>query len=85
MIIPRNRLLYFFALIVLPFVIIGTIFPEVVDLSAGIILLFVIIIVIDAFLARLRFDGITVEFPGVVRLSRNKKGNIEVRIKNAKE
>ena len=84
MIIPGNRLLYFFALIVLPFVIIGTIFPAGVDLSAGIILLFVFIIMIDAFLARLRFDGITVEFPGVVRLSRNKKGNIEFRIKNAK-
>ena len=84
MIIPRNRLLYFFALIVLPFVIIGTIFEAVVELSAGIIVLFILIVAIDAFLARLRFDGITIEFPSVVRLSKDKKGNIEFRIKNYK-
>jgi uncharacterized protein (DUF58 family) len=83
MIIPSNRLLYLFALIVLPFEAIGSIFADVVELSAGIIVLFVIIAIIDAFLSRLRLNGITVEFPSVVRLFKNKKGRIEFYIKNS--
>jgi len=82
MIIPSNRLLYFFALIVLPFEVLGSVFADVVELSAGIIVLFVFIVMIDAFLSHLRLNGITVEFPGVVRLFKNKKGRIEFYINN---
>jgi uncharacterized protein (DUF58 family) len=84
MIIPSTRLLYLFALIVLPFAIIGTIFSAEIELSSGIIVLFVLIVAIDAFLSHRRFDGITFEFPDIVRLSKDKKGNIEFRIKNDK-
>ncbi len=84
MIIPQNRLLFLFALIVLPFVIIGTIFATAIELSSGIIVLFVLIAATDAFLSPLRVDGIAIEFPGVVRLSKDKKGAIEFRLKNAR-
>lgn len=84
MIIPQNRLLFLFALIVLPFVIIGNVFAAGVALSFGIIVLFVLTVAIDAFLSLLRFGGITMEFPCVVRLSKDKKGTIEFSLKNVR-
>ncbi|HUN56044.1 MAG TPA: DUF58 domain-containing protein [Smithella sp.] len=84
MITPRNKLLFWFALIILPFMIIGAIFTAAEESSYGIIALFVFLAAIDATLAKLRFTGISVEFPPIVRLSSQKKGAIEFKIRTSR-
>ena len=84
MIIPRNRLIVLFAMIVVPFAMMGAVFAAMADLSVAIIVLFALTAGTDAFRSRYRFDGVTVLFPGVVRLSKDKKGEIKFLIKNAK-
>ena len=52
MIVPRNPLLLLMGLIVLPFIGIGTFFPEAVIISSVVIAIAFIVTVIDAFLTR---------------------------------
>src|SRR6185503_2889284 len=45
----------------------------------------VVLALLDAALAQGSLDGISVELPAVVRLSKDRQGSIEVRIKNEKQ
>jgi len=83
MIHPQSRLLYWFALIVPPFVAVGTLFAAVAGLSAGAVVLFVLIALTDGVLAVQRSRGIRASFPAVVRLSRDKQGAVEFALENA--
>lgn len=85
MIVPRARLLFWFAAVVLPFALLATADLDAVSISAGIIGAFLLITVIDAFCAKRSLKGISVELPPVARLSKDREGKLEVSIRNASQ
>src|SRR6266446_7696939 len=75
MILPQTRLLLWVSVVVLPFA-----------LLAGLIIAAVVILaLLDAVLAQGCLEGISIELPAVVRLSKDRAGAIEVHIKNEKQ
>jgi len=83
MIVPRSRLLSWFAAVVLPFALLATIDADAVPVSTGFIFAFFVIAVIDALGARGSLSGIRIELPPVARLSKDREGKLDVRIHNA--
>src|SRR5689334_18485026 len=82
MLAPRNRLLFWFAVVVLPFSLLGAVEPAAFLLSVVAIGIFLILLVADGLSTRVTLSGITVELPLVVRMSKDREGQLEVRIRN---
>lgn len=82
MIAPRNRLLFWFALIALPFSALAGALPSTLAVCIALIAILVIVAACDAFLARRAFDGIHLEMPAISRLAIDKEGEIELRLQN---
>jgi uncharacterized protein (DUF58 family) len=82
MIVPRRRLLIWFALVVLPFAILGGVEPAATAISILAIGLFLLLTIIDALLASGRLNGIDVELTPMVRGTQERPFNIEVRVRN---
>jgi uncharacterized protein (DUF58 family) len=84
MIVPRSKLLFWVALVVLPYAFLAS----AVAHTTGISLLFIggllLAAVGDAIGAQRRLVGIGVELPPVVRFSRDRSGSLELRIRNAR-
>src|SRR6266446_3451534 len=82
MIVPRYRLLFWVAAVVLPFALLGTLAPE----AAPICILFVGVLggaaLADAVFAPRSLAGIGIELPPVTRMSKDREGRLEVRIRN---
>ncbi|MBW1796938.1 MAG: DUF58 domain-containing protein, partial [Deltaproteobacteria bacterium] len=79
---PKSRLLFWVGLVFLPFSVLLTAAPSAAMLSAGLMAALVILAVIDGFLAFGSLDGLTVELPEVVRLSKGREGELTLRIHN---
>src|SRR5579862_5530694 len=82
MLIPRNRLLFWFAVIVLPFSFLGAVEPAAFLFSVAAIGLFFILVFVDGLSTRLVMAGVSIELPAVARLSKGREGQLEVRIQN---
>jgi uncharacterized protein (DUF58 family) len=82
MIVPQSRLLFWVGFIILPFTLIATALPQSMMVAAGLIGAVLALAVLDALLAFRRLDGIGVELPELVRLSRGREGQIELRVRN---
>ena len=82
MIVPRFRLLFWVGIIFLPAAIMARLSPQSAMLLGGLVAAFSILALIDGFLAFGRMEGINVQLPDVLRLSRDRDGEIEIRIKN---
>jgi len=82
MIVPRNRLSLWFALISLPFSVLAGAQPSTLPVCIGVNVIFLFLVVLDAMLSRRIFEGIRVETPAVSRLALDKEGQIELRIQN---
>ena len=82
MIVPRRRLLIWFALVVLPFAILGGVEPAATAISILAIGLFLLLAIIDAFLASGRLNGIGVELTPMVRATQERPFKIEVHVRN---
>ncbi len=82
MIVPRSRLLFWVAMIVLPFATLAGIAPGSVPIALVIIALFLVIALLDAVFASGGLDKIKIEVPKVVRLSKDRPGQIEMQINN---
>jgi uncharacterized protein (DUF58 family) len=82
MIVPRARLLWWAGLIVLPLATVGAVVPAVTLPAVAWIAALFALAALDAVLAYGRLDGIGVELPEVVRLSKDRPGAIELRIEN---
>lgn len=80
MLVPRTQLLFWFALIVLPFTLLGAVFPGLGLPTVFVILGFVLLALVDAVFAFNTLDGIRIELPEVVRLSKDREGTLEVMI-----
>jgi uncharacterized protein (DUF58 family) len=85
MIFPTNRLIIWTGIIFIPF----STFVAVVQLAVALYIsifaaLFIIMVIIDAFLSTGRLDGIAIELPEIIRLSKGREGEIPLRILNKK-
>jgi len=82
MIVPQNRLLWWFALIALPFSVLTAVYPEAFLVGMTLIGGLVVAATADALKAYGRSDDLKLELPEVVRLSKDRAGEIEARLKN---
>ncbi len=82
MIVPHSRLLVWFALVVVPFALLGAIEPVAAVVSLACIGGFFLMVLSDAVAAPSGLNGISVELPEVVRLSKDRETMIELRIRN---
>lgn len=82
MIVPRSKLLFWTAAVVLPFAALAAVFAQGALLAIGAIGLFAALILLDAVMALGSLDDISVELPQTVRLSKDRDGEIEIQIKS---
>ena len=83
MIVPRPRLLFWVAAIVLPFALLGALEPAAGGVSAVLIALFLALALVDALRAPRSLSGLGVSLPAVVRISKDRTANVEIRIRNS--
>jgi len=84
MIAPTYRLIIWTAMVILPFSIPAVTTGFLFQLYLILILLYAILISLDAFLATGRFDGISIELPEVIRMSKGRQAEISLLVKNEK-
>lgn len=82
MIIPRNRLLLWFAVVVLPFALLGAVEPAAGVISLVAIGGLVALALADAAGTRASLAGISLQLPAVARMSKDREAKLEVRIRN---
>lgn len=82
MISPRNRLLFWFALVALPFSVLAGVHPATLGICVVLIAALVVFAVLDGVLSRGVLDGIELDLPPVSRMGVKKDGQIELRLKN---
>ncbi len=82
MIVPSFKLLRWFALVVLPFALLGAVEPAALVVALASIGLFVLVTLADALRARTSLAGLEVELPAIVRLSKDREAKLELRLRN---
>ena len=82
MIVPTNRLLFWFAAIALPFSALGALYAEAMLLSIALIAAMLVVAVVDAALALGSLDSVSLQLPPLLRFSKERDGVIEVTVKN---
>jgi uncharacterized protein (DUF58 family) len=85
MIVPRNRLIFWVAVIGLPFATLGALAPATLPVAVALMAILFVLAVLDAVLAYGGLDGIRAQLPEVVRLSKDRAGVIELRVNNARQ
>jgi uncharacterized protein (DUF58 family) len=85
MIVPRARLLFWTAVIVLPFAFLAAVSPAAFATSLLFIGGLFLVAIVDAAGARKNLGGIRVELPAVARMSKDRKGKLELRIRNEQQ
>lgn len=82
MIVPRTRMLFWVAAVVLPFALLAAVAPAAATLSGLFMGGLLLVAIADAVGARRNLVGIGVELPAVARMSRNREAKLELRIRN---
>lgn len=82
MIVPRTRLLTWFALLALPFATLAVAVPEYALVAGGMAGLFLLLALLDAVMGLGALDGLSVELPKVVRLSKDRPGGLDLHLVN---
>jgi uncharacterized protein (DUF58 family) len=85
MIVPRSRLLFWVAAIVLPFALIGAVAPVTAVISLAFIAGLFLVALGDALGARKSLAGIGIELPAVMRMSKDRAAKLELRIRNGRQ
>jgi len=85
MIVPRNRLLLWFAMVVLPFALLAAVEPGAAIISFALIGAFVVAAVVDAIGARSSLAGISVALPEISRMSKDREAKLELRVRNERQ
>lgn len=80
MIVPRNRLLFWFAVIAIPFSLVAGVSPPAFGLACAAIGCLVVIAAVDALGARGALAGLRVELPPIIRMALQRPGKIEMTI-----
>jgi uncharacterized protein (DUF58 family) len=84
-IVPRSKLLFWVAVIVLPFALLGAIVPGAMAVSIALIGALALVVVADAIISRRNLAGISIELPKVARMSKDREAKLEVRIHNERQ
>src|SRR4051812_29406579 len=82
MIVPRTRLLYWFAIIVMPFATLAGVVPEAAAISFVAIALFIVITIVDASLTAQILHGVGVELTPLIRATQERPFTITIRVRN---
>jgi uncharacterized protein (DUF58 family) len=77
-VIPQNRLIFWTALIVLPFAAAAPTVPMALNVAIVLMSLLAALTLFDAVLARWRLAAIRVELPALVRLQKDRAGSLEL-------
>ena len=85
MIVPQNRLLFWFAAIVLPFALAMAVEPAAAVVSLACVGALGIVLIGDAIAGHSHLAGIAMALPEVVRMSKAREGKIEIRIQNKRQ
>ena len=85
MIVPQTRLLTVFAAVTLPLALAGAAWPESAEAGLATGLLFLVVAAVDLVAGLRRLDGLGIELPAVVRLSKARPGLLEVRLQNPRQ
>lgn len=82
MIVPQSRLLFWFAVIVLPFSALGALYPAASLFAIVLISALFALALADAAMAYGKLDGLSLKLPEVMRLSKDRAGAIELSVRN---
>lgn len=82
MIVPTNRLLFWFAAIALPFSALGALYAESMLFSIALIAAMLVVAVVDAALALGSLDSVSLQLPPLLRFSKERDGVIAVTVQN---
>lgn len=85
MIVPRTKLLFWTALVVLPCAFIAGVSPAMAAAALTLIALLFVFAIIDALVARKNIAGISVVLPNVSRMSKDRQANLLLRIRNEQQ
>jgi uncharacterized protein (DUF58 family) len=85
MIVPRSRLLFWFAAIVLPFSVLGALYPAASLLALILILALLALAITDAALGYALLDGVSIKLPEVIRASCERPATIVVTMENRQQ
>ncbi len=80
MIVPSFRLLLWFAIIALPFSVLGAVYPNALGVSVALISALLVVILLDAALSFTQLDAIVVELPDLIRVSKDRPATLTVNI-----
>src|SRR5262245_4942296 len=80
--VPRARLLFWFAVIALPFSVLGVVYPEAASISVGCILGLLVVVVWDGARSGGRLEGISIELPPLLRLTQARVAALRVTVRN---
>lgn len=80
MIVPGFRLLLWFAMIALPFSVLGAVYPNALGISVALISALLVVILLDAALSFAQLDAIVVELPDLIRVSKDRPAILTVNI-----
>jgi uncharacterized protein (DUF58 family) len=82
MIVPRNRLIFWSGIVLIPCSLAGVLFQTTAAYAVGIVALFFLLVIMDAISASNCLSGIEVKLPELVRLSKDREGAIELSFMN---
>jgi uncharacterized protein (DUF58 family) len=85
MIVPRSRLLFWVSAIVLPFALLIAIVPGGAVISLSVIAGLLLVVAVDAFGAGKSLAGVGIKLPTVARMSKDREGKLELRIRNQQQ
>jgi uncharacterized protein (DUF58 family) len=85
MIVPRNRLLLWFGVVVLPFALLAAVEPGAAVVAPGLIGVFIVAVLVDAIGARTCLAGLNVTLPAVVRFSKDREAKLELQVRNERQ
>jgi uncharacterized protein (DUF58 family) len=85
MIVPSSRLLFWVAVLVVPFATVAGVVADSALLPAGIVALFFVLASLDAAAGLGVLEGIAVELPRIVRLSKDRAGALELLVRNERQ
>jgi uncharacterized protein (DUF58 family) len=82
MIVPQNRLLFWSALVAVPFSILPAVYPQAMLVSVLLVGGLVVVAALDAVLAYGALDRVQVALPPVVRLTKDRSAALEVKLRD---
>ena len=82
MIVPRTRLLFWFAIIVVPFATLAGVVESTAGLAFATVGLFALTVILDAILTPGRLRGVSLELTPLIRTTQDRPFKINVRLRN---